>query len=103
MTQPMASARVVGRFDSAHKLLQMLAIGFSLLLAVGILRIGSAPYIAFAFCGSFLVFASSGRSASEMLKSAALGSVFAIAYHMNHGATLSYFGQEVATRGPFLE
>jgi hypothetical protein len=90
------------RSDTAYKSLQALAIGLLLVLAVGILKIGIAAYIAFAFCGSFVIFLTQRPSKRDILISAALGLAFAGIYHLSHGATGSYFGSEVAAPGSFL-
>jgi hypothetical protein len=107
------------RSDIAYKSLQALAIGLLLVLAVGILKIGVAAYIAFAFCGSFVIFVTqrgasctTGETACrtrhdqqlwrDALISGALGLAFAGVYHLSHGATGSYFGSEIAAPGAFL-
>jgi hypothetical protein len=82
--------------------MQSLAIALVLVLAVGILKIGSAPYIASAFCGSFLIFAMSGPSRGDLLISASLALAFGMVYHLHHGAIIPYFGSEIATPGGFL-
>jgi hypothetical protein len=40
----------------AYKVIQAIAIALSLILVAGILQIGAAPYIAFAFGGAFVIF-----------------------------------------------
>ncbi|HTC89231.1 MAG TPA: phosphatase PAP2 family protein [Bryobacteraceae bacterium] len=100
--QPLASPLVFPHSERAYRWIQSLAIALVLVLAVGILKIGSAPYIAFAFCGSFLIFAMSGPSRGDLLISAALGLAFGTVYHLHHGAIIPYFGSEIATPGGFL-
>jgi hypothetical protein len=48
-----------------------------------VLKIGSAPYIAFA-------------------GSVAIGAAFALIYRLHNGQTLAYFGSEIGTPGGFL-
>ncbi len=102
MTQPLASAPVVRDSATAYKALQTLAAGLLLILAAGILQIGAGPYIAFAYCGSLLVFVSGDRSKGGFLKCAALGLAFAAIYHFSHGRTASFFGSQAAIPCGFL-
>jgi len=73
-----------------------------LVLAAGILQIGTGPYIAFAYCGSLLVFVSGDRSKRGLLTCAALGLAFAAVYHFSHGMTAYFFGGKVAIPCAFL-
>ena len=90
------------RSDTVYKALQTAAIALLLMLAAGILQIGAGPYIAFAYCGSFLVFASSRPSKRDLLICTALGFTFANVYHFSHGSMIYFFGAWVAIPGAFL-
>jgi hypothetical protein len=72
------------------------------MLAAGILQIGAGPYIAFAYCGSLLVFVSGDRSKRGLLTCAALGLAFAAVYHFSHGPTAYFFGSKAAIPCAFL-
>src|SRR5580658_9029730 len=90
------------RSETVYKALQTLAIALLLMLAAGILQIGAGPYIAFAYCGSFLVFASGRPSTRDLMICAALGLAFAGVYHFSHGLMVYFFGAWVAIPGAFL-
>ena len=72
------------------------------MLAAGILQIGVGPYIAFAYCGSLLVFVSGDRSKRGLLTCVALGIAFACIYHVSHGMTAYFFGSKIAIPCAFL-
>lgn len=97
-----ASPIALRRWNFSYRLVQGLAVALALILAAGILKVGCAPYIAFAFCGSFLIMASGKCSGRDILWSAVLGLGFFGVYRLHHGPTLPYFGQEIATPGAFL-
>jgi hypothetical protein len=94
------------RSETGYKVLQTVAIALLLMLAAGILQIGGGPYIAFAFSGSFLVFAASGATGrplkTELLICAALALGFAAVYHFSHGSITYFFGCKIAIPGAFL-
>jgi hypothetical protein len=98
----MTSAAALRGSATAYRALQTLITALTLILAAGILHIGSSPYIGFAFCGALLVFSSSRPSKNDVLICAALGLAFSLIYHLHHGPTRSYFGSKVAVPGTFL-
>ena len=86
----------------AYERIQALAVALGLILFGGILKIGAAPYIAFAFAGAFVVFLGSKPSFQDLLKCSVLGCVFGLIYHLNHGERIAYFGSELGTPSGFL-
>jgi PAP2 superfamily protein len=100
--QPEVSTLVPRRMERAYAWIQILAAALILILAAGVLKIGSAPYIAFAFAGSFLIFVCTSPSRAEIAWSVAAGAAFALIYYLHGGLMLSYFGSEIGTTGGFL-
>src|SRR5579862_7143376 len=90
------------RADQARAWLQLIALALALILAAGILKIGAAPYVAFAFAGSFLIFLCSSPSRGELAATAAMGAAFALVYRLHGGAFQGYFASEIGTPGGFL-
>ena len=60
-----------------------------LILATGILKIGAAPYIAFAFAGASLIFWGAKPRIGEVSSWLALAGVFGLIYRLQHGAQIA--------------
>ncbi len=86
----------------AYRAMQALAIAMGLILVAGVLKIGAAPYVAFAFAGALVLFLGSKPSLQDALTCCALGCVFWLIYYRLHGERLAYFGSEFGTVGGFL-
>jgi hypothetical protein len=82
--------------------MQTLAVALILVLLAAILRIGSAPYIAFAFAGAFVIHLTQRPTPREITAVVALGAGFAIIYLLTHGPMLDYYGRPLGVLGGFL-
>ena len=82
--------------------MQTLAVALILVLLAGILRIASAPYIAFAFLGAFVTHVSMRPKASEVGMAVAVGMGFGVVYVLSHGSMLDYYGRSLGFPGGFI-
>jgi hypothetical protein len=67
-----------------------------------VFRLGSSPYIAFAFTGAFILHAVSRPNRQELVAVAACSALFAAAYFVFHGERTAFYGAAFAVPGGFL-
>jgi len=82
--------------------MQALAIALGLILIAGLLKIGGAPYIAFAFGGALIIFLGTKPGARDMLKCVAFGCAFGFIYYLHRGVRIDYIGSTIGTLLGFL-
>jgi len=81
---------------------QAAAIGVALVLITAILHIGSAPYIAFAFAGGFVIHMAARPDRIELGLTALFGLLFASIYFGIGGPWMRYFGWQWGLPASFL-
>jgi len=82
--------------------LQTLAMALILVLIAGILHIGSAPYVAFAFAGASVIHLTARPTKWEIGLVMVLGAGFGAVYFLNHGSAIDYYGRSLGLPGGFL-
>jgi len=88
--------------SQVYKAFQAIAIALALILVAGILKIGAAPYIAFAFAGSLVIFLGTKPGFRDALVCIALACAFGSIYHLHRGVQMAYFGSNFGTVLGFL-
>src|SRR4051794_37851513 len=100
-TTPSVATLAGVQHDVLLKSFQAIAIGLVLALIAGILHMGMAPYITFAFAGALVMHVVAKPSWKELAASFGLGAVFAALYFTGHGTMANYRGAEIGWPGGF--
>ena len=85
-----------------YRCVQTACLAFILVLVATIFRLGSSPYIAFAFVGAFIMHAVSRPSRKELAVVAACAAMFGATYYLFHGDVTSFYGAALAIPAGFL-
>ena len=85
-----------------YRCVQTACLAFILVLIATVFRLGSSPYIAFAFTGAFIMHAVSRPSRRELAIVAACAAIFGVTYYLLHGDVTSFYGAALAIPAGFL-
>jgi len=85
-----------------YRCLQVACLAVILGSVATVFRLGSSPYVAFAFAGAFILHAVSRPSRKELVVVGACSAIFAAAYFVFHGERTAFYGAAIAVPGGFL-
>ena len=85
-----------------YRCVQTACVALLLVVIAAFFRMGSSPYIAFAFTGAFIMHAVSRPSRRELAVVAACAAIFGAAYYLLHAEVTNFYGIAIAIPGGSL-
>jgi hypothetical protein len=88
--------------ETSYRWMQTACVAVILVMVAAFFRLGSSPYIAFAFTGAFIVHAAMRPRRWELAVAAACAAIFGVAYYLLHGDVTNFYGAAIGITGGFL-
>jgi hypothetical protein len=88
--------------EAPYRWIQTASVALILVLVAALFRLGSSPYIAFAFTGAFIMHMLLQPTRREMAMVAVCAVMFGAVYRLHHGPRLDFYGSAIAMPGGFL-
>ena len=85
-----------------YRCLQAACVTLILVVVAAFFRLGSSPYIAFAFAGAFVVHMAMRPTRRELALVAACAAMFGAAYFLLHADVANFYGASIGISGGFL-
>ena len=88
--------------ETSYQWMQTACVAVILVMIAAFFRLGSSPYIAFAFAGAFVLHTSMRPSRRELALVVAGAAMFSLAYYLLHVERTGFYGAAIGITGGFL-